>query len=68
MRDPDQRLFDSFMRVLGILICVAVGQVAQADPEELADTPAALVVRLGSRLVPGFCRTRRRKGFGLPAP
>lgn len=41
MRDPDQRFFDSFMLVLGILICVAVGPVAQADPEELADTPAA---------------------------
>jgi cytochrome c5 len=41
LRDPDQRFFDRFMLVLGILICVAVGQVAQADPEELADTPAA---------------------------
>ena len=29
------------MLVLGILICVAVGQVALADPEELAAMPAA---------------------------
>ena len=41
MRDPDQQFFDSFMLVLGILIGVAVGQVALADPEELATIPAA---------------------------
>ncbi len=39
--DPDQRFFDNFMLVLGILIGVAVGQVALADSEELAATQAA---------------------------
>ena len=42
MRDPDQPFLDSFMRALGILICLAVGQVALADPEEsgaIQDTP-----------------------------
>ena len=41
MRDPDQQSFDGFMLVLGILIGVAVGQVALADSEELAATQAA---------------------------
>ena len=41
MRDPDQQFFDSFTLALGILIGVAVGQVALADPEELAAIPAA---------------------------
>lgn len=43
MRDPDQQFFDSFMRILGILTCVAVGRVALADPEELPAIPAAPV-------------------------
>jgi len=43
LRDPDQQFFDSFMRILGIFICVAVGQVALADPEEPAAIPAAPV-------------------------
>ncbi len=40
MRDPDQQFFASFMLVLGILIGVAVGQVALADPEEPTATQA----------------------------
>ena len=45
MRDPDQQFFASFMLVLGILIGVAVGQVALADSEEQAtpiSTPEAV--------------------------
>ena len=38
MRDPDQQLFASFMLALGILVGVAVAQVALADPEEPAVT------------------------------
>ena len=41
MRDPDQQFSDSFMLVLGILIGVAVGQVALAGSEDLAATQAA---------------------------
>ena len=41
MRDPDQQFFASFMLVLGVLIGVAVGQVALAGPEEPATIPAA---------------------------
>jgi cytochrome c5 len=40
LRDPDPQFFASFMLVLGILIGVAVGQVALADSEELATTQA----------------------------
>jgi cytochrome c5 len=39
--DPDQQSFDGFILALGILIGVAVGQVALADSEELAATQAA---------------------------
>src|SRR5690606_3064042 len=35
LRDPDRRSFCSSMLVLGIVIGVAVGQVAMADSEEL---------------------------------
>jgi cytochrome c5 len=41
LRDPDQHFFASFMLVLGILIGVAVGPVALADPEKPAAIPAA---------------------------
>jgi len=41
LRDPDQQFFGSFMLALGILVGVAVGQVALADPEEPAAIPAA---------------------------
>jgi cytochrome c5 len=41
LRDPDHQFFASTMLVLGILIGVAVGQVALADSKELATTPAA---------------------------
>jgi cytochrome c5 len=41
LRDPDQQFFASFMLVLGMLIGVAVGQVALADSDELAAIPAA---------------------------
>lgn len=41
MRDPDQQFSNSFMLVLGILIGVAVGQVALAGSDELAATLAA---------------------------
>jgi cytochrome c5 len=42
LRDPDQKFFYSFRLVVGILIGVAVGQVALADySEELAAIPAA---------------------------
>jgi cytochrome c5 len=41
LRNPDQHLFDSFMRVLGIFICLAVGQLALADPEEPSAMQAA---------------------------
>jgi cytochrome c5 len=41
LRDPEQHFFPSFMPVLGILIGMAVGQVALADSEELAAIPAA---------------------------
>jgi cytochrome c5 len=40
LRDPDQQKFNSFMRVLGILIVVAVGQVALAGSEDQA-TPVS---------------------------
>lgn len=43
MRDPEQRFNYSFLPVLGILVSVAVGQVALADSEELAVIPAAPV-------------------------
>ncbi len=38
MRHPDQQFFNSFMLVLGMLIGVAVGQVALAASEEPAAT------------------------------
>ncbi len=41
MRDPDQQIFARFMLVLGILIAVAVGQAALADPKEPATVPDA---------------------------
>ena len=41
MRDPDQQFLASFKLVLGILLGVAVGQVALADSEEVAAVPAA---------------------------
>jgi cytochrome c5 len=41
LRDPEQQLFASFTLVVGILIGVAVGQVALADSAELAPIPAA---------------------------
>jgi cytochrome c5 len=41
LRDPGQQFFASFLLVLVILIGVAVGPVALADPEELAAIPAA---------------------------
>jgi cytochrome c5 len=41
LRDPNQPSVDSFVIVLGILIGVAVGQVALADSEELTAIPAA---------------------------
>jgi cytochrome c5 len=41
LRDPEQPFFASFTLVVGILIGVAVGQVALADSEELAAIPAA---------------------------
>ena len=41
MRDPGQQFISSFLPVLGILIGVAVGQVALADSKELAATQAA---------------------------
>jgi cytochrome c5 len=40
LRDPDQQFFDS---ILGILICVAAGRVALADPKELPAIPDAPV-------------------------
>ena len=40
MRDPKQQIFDRFMLALGILVGVAVGQAALADPEQ----PAAITV------------------------
>jgi len=43
LRDPGQMFLARFMPVLGILIGVAVGQVALADSKELAATPAAPV-------------------------
>jgi cytochrome c5 len=43
LRDPDRQIFARFMLVLGILIAVAVGQAALADPEEPATVPAAPV-------------------------
>jgi cytochrome c5 len=36
LRDPERQFFASFMLVLGILIGVAVGPAALADPEEPA--------------------------------
>jgi cytochrome c5 len=39
LRDPAQQFFARFMLVLGILIAVAVGQVALADPKEPAPVP-----------------------------
>jgi len=41
LRDPDRPSLDSFALVLGILVGVAVGQGALADPEEPAAIPAA---------------------------
>ena len=41
MRDPDRQIFARFMLVLGILIAVAVGQAALADPEEPATVPVS---------------------------
>jgi cytochrome c5 len=41
LRDPDRQFFASFMLALGILIAVAVGRVALADPEEPATVRAA---------------------------
>jgi hypothetical protein len=41
LRDPDQQFSARFMLVVGILIGVAVGQVALADSEELAAIQAA---------------------------
>ena len=41
MRDPDQPFFASFTLVLGIIMGVAVGHAALADPDELAAIPAA---------------------------
>jgi len=43
LRDPDQQFFYSFKPLLGTLICVGLGQVALADPEEPAVTPAASI-------------------------
>jgi cytochrome c5 len=43
LRDPDQMFLARFMLVTGLLIGMAVGQIALADPEELAATPAAPV-------------------------
>jgi S-disulfanyl-L-cysteine oxidoreductase SoxD len=40
LRNPDQPFLASFMLVLGILIGVAVGRVALADPKDAAATPA----------------------------
>ena len=40
MRDPDRQFFARFMLVIGILIGMAVGQVALADPEEPATVRA----------------------------
>ncbi len=41
MRDPDPQFFACSRLVLGVLIGVAVGQVALADYEDLAAVPAA---------------------------
>ena len=41
MRDPDRQIFARFMLVLGILIAVAVGQAALADPQEPATAPVS---------------------------
>jgi cytochrome c5 len=41
VRDPDRQFFASFLLVLGIPNGVAVWQVALADPEPTAATPAA---------------------------
>jgi cytochrome c5 len=43
LRDPDQQFFARFMFVLGILIGVAVGPVALADPDKLGE-PGAIPV------------------------
>ena len=39
MREPDPPFLDSFKLLLGILVGVAVGQIALADPEEAAAAP-----------------------------
>jgi cytochrome c5 len=36
LRDPDQQFFSGFRPLLGALVCVGLGQVALADPEEPA--------------------------------
>ena len=43
MRYPESRLLASFRLILGVLIGVAVGEVALADYEDLATIPAAPV-------------------------